>query len=191
MRNPAASLPRVHGSKQAGEAVRTLFDSAVDQWPDLLSPARAILQGEEPQEYPAKLVQTIRDSVLTLLGATSVQRTRERTAKACTPLSAAVIQAWGNVARDPDSDILAQWLDHGAPLGITEQIPTSGVFPPSPGVDKVEADHIQARSLEGWCNYSSAVEEAKDLQELLHDYVERGFCRLLGESRAWPRLRPQ
>jgi len=35
---------------------------------------------------------------------------------------------------------------------------------------------VQAKTLEGWANYSSASEENKVLQELIQDYKKKGFC---------------
>ena len=190
MRNPSNSLLRVKGATEAGTAVKELLDTALDTWPMLLQPARAILEGDEPQDYPDNLIEVIRSSVLTLLGATKEQRTRRRTAAASTPLRADIIEAWSNVADDPDSSTLAAWLDHGAPLGITQQIPSHGVFPPAAEMEKIEADHIQRRSLEGWENYGSAQEEAEDLKALIQDYVDRGFCRVVKPDQAEKELGP-
>ena len=37
---------------------------------------------------------------------------------------------------------------------------------------------LDARTLEGWSNYPSAEEEAETLEELISDYVARGFCQI-------------
>ena len=36
-----------------------------------------------------------------------------------------------------------------------------------------------APSLEGWTNYQSALDEREDLDKLVSDYVDRGFCRII------------
>ena len=71
-------------------------------------------------------------------------------------------------------------MDHGAPLGFTEAIPSTGIFPtvegPAWGEEQFRA---LERSLEGWSNYKSAEEEREDLQTLIQDYQARGFCHLV------------
>ena len=92
-------------------------------------------------------------------------------------VQASVLEAAGD---DPDSSTLARWLDHGAPLGITEPIETNGVFPPTEARDRLPPDQVDRRTLEGWRNYSSADEEAATLEDLVEDYVTRGFCTRAG-----------
>ena len=43
---------------------------------------------------------------------------------------------------------------------------------------EVEAEHMGIESLEGWTNYASAEQENNELQLLIDDYVNRGFCHL-------------
>eukprot|EP00435_Cladocopium_sp_Y103_P029553 s2001_g7.t1 len=64
-------------------------------------------------------------------------------------------------------------------MGFEEVIEHTGIFPPVPKQQSnVEAEQLTAKSLEGWSNYSSAEEENKELQRLIKDYVERGFCHI-------------
>ena len=42
------------------------------------------------------------------------------------------------------------------------------------------SQHELYRSIEGWQNYKSAEEEAQDLETLVEDYVQRGFCHIIG-----------
>ena len=47
-----------------------------------------------------------------------------------------------------------KWLDDGAPLGFTEDIPTTGVFPAVQGPSaSAEAIKGMTRTLEDWQNY--------------------------------------
>ena len=93
------------------------------------------------------------------------------------------MEAWGRATSDPDSTTLAGWLDREAPLGISEPIASNGVFPevdPKGTIPHATLDH---RTLEGWKNYPSAEEEAETLDELLCDYVKRGFCTVVGSAK--------
>lgn len=130
-----------------------------------------------------RIVSAVRNSVLGLLSGST--GSRDRKAKANTPLRAEVIEAWGRCVGDPDSETIAGWLDNGAPLGYTQPIPCNGVFPKVEGIEwKAEALQTLARSLSGWQNYMSAVEEAAELDQLVEDYVKRGFCRLVEDDEA-------
>ena len=142
-----------------------------------MDPARAILQGEKPTELPEELVKQLRGSFLKLAGSPGA---RARTARANTPLCSEVFAAWGANTEDPDSYTLAEWLDHGAPLGFSQAIKTNGIFPKVLGEQWTEEQRKQlVRSMDGWENYQSAIDENQDLQQLVSDYVERGFCHLV------------
>ena len=171
MRNPHRSLPRLPGARRYGGSVRSLLNKAVELWPNLIEPAFNILKGREASPMDERVVSAVRNSVLGLLsGSTDC---RDRKAKADTPLRAEVIEAWGRCVGDPDSETIADWLDNGAPLGYTQPIPCNGVFPKVEGIEwKAEALQTLARSLSGWQNYMSAVEEAAELEKLVEDYPE-------------------
>ena len=89
-------------------------------------------------------------------------------------------QAGGDYTEDKDSHLLSKWLQQGALLGFKQAIETTGTFPEVTG-PQWHDEHLKelARSSEGWSNYSSAVEEATDLQDMISDYVSRGFCHLV------------
>ena len=158
--------------------MRQLFIKVQELWPQLTTTARAILSGEEPVDLPIQIVQLIRSTVITLLGGDK-DACRTRSAKATTPICSEVLAAWGAATGDPDAELLASWLDQGAPLGFKCPIETRGIFPqvgPPAGTDdlsQVETD------LCDWQNYKSAEEEREDLDRLIAEYVEKGWCRLL------------
>ena len=88
---------------------------------------------------------------------------RHRTARATTPIQANVIEKWGQATGDPDSQTLAEWLDHGAPLVFSQKIKTNGIFPVvEDTTGDLDAESI-VRPLVNWENYRSAVEEKEDL----------------------------
>ena len=178
LRNPRRALERLPRSAAAGRGIRRLLEQALHLWPELLDPAVAILRGEEPAEFNNTVVESVRSAVLTALGAPEHVRKRRRTAPANTPIQAAVLQAWGLATDDPDAEVLSEWLDNGAPLGIEQAVPTTGVFPPVSASSQLPASQLDRRTLEGWENYPSAQQESQVLRELLADYAERGFCTL-------------
>eukprot|EP00435_Cladocopium_sp_Y103_P005106 s7174_g1.t1 len=64
-------------------------------------------------------------------------------------------------------------------MGFQDGIICNGIFPKvAPQVLQMEAEQNHLESLEGWANYTSAEEENDDLQQLVKDYVDRGFCHL-------------
>lgn len=175
MRNPSQSIRRQPGTANPGWMVRELCYKAQQLWPSLAGTAAAILEGREAKSFDVRIVDALRSAVLGMLN--SPRSPRRRTVRASTPLHSSVISAWGTASGDEDSPILAEWLDHGAPLGFSQDITTSGVFPVVPaegGEDEGQASLL--RSLEGWQNYQSAEEERQDLLALIEDYTKRGFC---------------
>ena len=157
-----------------GRAVQKLLRHTLTKWPELVEPARAILRGEEPSDFDPDTIDSIRSAVHTVLGTSQEVKARKRTAPAYTPLRADIIEAWGLATDDPDATTIADWLDNGAPLGISQAIPSRGVFPNN----VTPHSQLDARTLEGWSNYPSAEEEAETLEELISDYVARGFCQI-------------
>ena len=96
------------------------------------------MEGREAKSFDVRIVDALRSAVLSMLN--SPRSPRRRTVRASTPLHSSVISAWGTATGDEDSPILAEWLDHGAPLGFSQDITTSGVFPVVPaegGEDEV------------------------------------------------------
>ncbi|CAK9106255.1 Uncharacterized protein SCF082_LOCUS49493 [Durusdinium trenchii] len=179
MRNPHLAIPRIPGLIVPGSRVRAILEEAQLAQPELTAIGRDILTGREAIPFPAEVIAHLRARVVQALG--GAQKQRDRTARATTPIEANVIEAWGNATGDPDSATLCEWLDHGAPLGYHQSIPTNGIFPTVPSETKgPEGQQDLYRSLEGWQNYKSAQEEADDLDALISDYVGRGFCHLSG-----------
>ena len=59
--------------------------------------------------------------------------------------------------------------------------PTAGIFPTVPKEGSKDiAQQDLCRAIEGWQNYKSAEEESRDLDTLVEDYVQRGFCHIVG-----------
>lgn len=178
MRNPHVSASKLPRAAAAGKAVRGVLTKAQELWPALRGPASRILEGAKPGDLDGRLVDEIRKSVLTVLGASKLPK-RVRSAKASSPISSEVLAAWGKCSGDPDAGTLADWIDKGAPLGFTDLITSNGVFPAVDPVRFCPELYDPAPSLEGWTNYKSAEDEKEDLDKLVNDYVSRGFCRII------------
>ena len=178
MRNPHVSATKLPRAAVAGQAVKGVLLKAQELWPSLKDPARCILQGAKPGTLNTQLVAAIKKSVMTVLGAGELSP-RVRTAKASSPISSEVLAAWGKCAYDPDAETLAGWIDNGAPLGFTEPIPSRGIFPKVDPVEFCQDLYDPAPTLEGWTNYQSAIDERADLDKLVADYIDRGFCRVI------------
>ena len=74
---------------------------------------------------------------------------------------------------------LASWLQTGAPLDFSEPIPNTGIFPPVESMKwDLEAAKLLAREFEGWQNHPSANEFESDLNQLVRDALDKGFCSL-------------
>ena len=181
MRNPHRAMARMPRTQAFGQMVAELLDKAIELWPELEVPAKAILSGEPASELPDGLVASVRKSFLRM---TDGERGRPRTARAETPIQSQVLSSWGRHTEDPDAEVLAGWLDHGAPLGFTQEVTSTGIFPKVEGLEWDEEQfRALERSLEGWSNYQSAVDEAEDLKALIGDYQDRGFCHLVYSMR--------
>ena len=151
MRNPHLAIQRTPHMKEPGAIVRRLLMAAQDASPELTGIGHDILTGRVAKPFPAEVVDRLRAQVAEALGTTL--RPRQRTARASTPIHAGIIEAWGVATKDPDTKHLSQWLDHGAPLGYSESIPTAGIFPEVP---RAETGHVAQqdlyRAIEGWQN---------------------------------------
>ena len=102
-----------------------------------------------------------------------------KTAVADTPLSATLLTAWGTAVTDPDAQTLARWLQEGAPLGFSQAICASGVFPPVAGPEwEEESSRRLERAFEGWVNHPSAEEWHEDLTKLVEEAFSKGFCTI-------------
>lgn len=177
MRNPQLAVERNTNYKLPGLKVRQLLRKAQLVWPCLCEPATAILKHESPSDFPLPVLQELRRLTLEVLGGSNAER--RRTARASTPIQANVVEAWGLATGDIDTDHLVAWLDHGAPLGFVEEIPSVGVFPTVDGPEWSEEQALSTFRTIGWQNYQSAEAEKEDLCKLIEDYTARGFCHMV------------
>ena len=157
LRNPRFSIEKVPSLLRAGDLLReTLFDWIDQQDSDFTDKLL-----DEGSEEMAELVQkAVSQHLATRLGC-SPRRGRHGKLR---PELAASIQTIG---QDPDTAVV-QWMDEGAPLGVSAPITPCGIFPlVPPGTKSVEESaKYYARAFEDQI-YRSAVEEKKWVLEKL------------------------
>ena len=177
MRNPLDASAKIPNAATVGSAIFSLlYDAAA--FPSATRLVDCMLSSQKAEPLDEQFVSTLRDlSLKVLTGGKSCPFIR--TAKANTPLSADVIWAWGQLSGDPDAETLASWLRAGAPLGFASPIPTNGIFPSVKAQRwEDEAACGLARSIQGWANHPSASQYSADLQTLVQDAINKGFCSL-------------
>ena len=115
-----------------------------------LNIAQVLLQGGSTQGFGADTTMSFRTAIRRALGVAG-----SPPQVGLDPAVFAAIRRMG----DPDPH-LADWLTHGAPLGISGPIPNGNIFPaataqPTPvgGIEDLTTD------LAGWSNYVSAEED--------------------------------
>ena len=182
MRCPEKSIERLPQSRDLGEALRQLLESAVEKFPSLLHTARAILGGDkEIPEFGNQELNSLRSAAKTLLK--PQEPTPQKSAKANSPLDAELIWGWGDLGDDPDAKTLATWVQQGAPLGFDEPITTTGVFPTLTGTPADTPTEAELRRpWEEWTNWPSAEEEQEALVKLVREAEAKGFCKVVTDQ---------
>ena len=177
MRNPRAAAAKLPRSLIAGEAINELLLNAATH-PEAVRITKALLGGQKTVPLDKAFVEKLRELVVGLLAPAGVQLPQKST-RASTPISAEVLWAWGEFTEDPDAKLLATWLREGAPLGYSQPIPCTGVFPRVTGPHwEEEAASQLARQYEGWKNHPSADEWQEDLAILVAEAQAKGFISL-------------
>ena len=177
MRNPRAAAAKLPRSLIAGEAINELLLNAATH-PEAVRITKALLGGQKTEPFDKAFVEKLRELVVGLLAPAGVQLPQKST-RASTPISAEVLWAWGEFTEDPDAKLLATWLREGAPLGYSQPIPCTGVFPRVIGPHwEEEAASQLARQYEGWKNHPSADEWQEDLAILVAEAQAKGFISL-------------
>ena len=163
LRNPRFSQERVPGLVGAGRTLRGILDAFVDRQPPEFVEQLLSDQGEPMAE---KVQEEASAFLASHLGCSA----RRGAVGSLRPDLAAAI---GQLSGDPDVAI-PRWMDTGAPLGITAEIPSHGIFPTiDRGAVIHEAHEFYTREAAGLI-YKSAEEESAWVQEKLNAMVEDG-----------------
>ena len=168
MRSPARAVQRSPGLQKFGAILRPVLDEQLDKRPELLEPLRRMQRGEETGGFTAEQLADLRAVVAYALGA-SIGREDPG-------LATQIIAAATRVANDPDVHI-ADWAARGAPMGVTQEIPTVGIFPAAAPVEEPRRDPASlATHQEGWCNYTSVEDNLEVAQKLMQEAVAAKRC---------------
>ena len=184
MRNPAVVVKGIPTMVNFGVRMRAAWESFAKKNPEALRVAEdyGTLQcrynEEVLREWKAKLKMT--------LGARSAPTERKHeNVPYRSPLDPELLAAWAERAGDPEKDVV-RWVREGAPLGMSLEIPTCGIFPPALDGDRGEAEgwmdtdqQLQGGSV---VNYRSVQENMDDAVVELDRYRERGYVKDLDEA---------
>ena len=173
MRNPAESVEWMPHARTTGRRIRALLERFLDQHQELSQTAENIRQGrfdEHSVVFPRKHIRLLRRALLESLGAGDVPFTDNG-------ICAAILRAYASSAGDPDI-VLADWLETGAPIGIINSIPNTGVFPTVEPKDQQLPLSELVSSPCGWSNHPSAELEPERVLELLSSNVAKHHGRM-------------
>ena len=177
MRKPFTSASMVPKSMVMGKCVYDLLANAAS-WKPVSELVDSLLKQQPAVQLETQLIEKVRQVVVNFLAPDGVELV-PKTAIADTPLSATLLTAWGAAVMDPDAQTLAGWLQEGAPLGFSQAICASGVFPPVAGPEwEEESSRRLERAFEGWVNHPSAEEWHEDLTKLVEEAFSKGFCTI-------------
>ncbi len=168
MRNPHESVYRLPGAAQAGRAIRRELEVSLASHSGFVDAVVDALRGQPMLEPSPDLLRDARARVCGLIG----KEANEGTPGLCRE----VFQTYLELSGDPDCS-LPEWLAHGAPLGINQQISRSGVFPPVED-RTVGQGYLESLVLgpQGWSNYRSSEDEPELTRELLDAMVDKSWA---------------
>ena len=170
MRNPAASIERLQGHSEGAERVREALRQTITDDPSCLGVAKAILAGDDTSGFGDSMIGRVRNKVRSALGLRPRQ-THDETQG----LQPDILRETARVLGDPD-DIIADWLETGAPLGAGVQVTHTGVFPKDAKAREYFAEDLEtAENIPGWENYKTAEQEPGVCTELLEAMVKKGW----------------
>ena len=178
MRNPRAAVNQLWLHRTVGSKVRTQIESYLDDHPDIVDLIfRAITANDKSLTGPTA------DDINTCLSyVRKVLDMDDTTSTTLTQLRPSFFEAWLKAAKDPDTHIV-DWMCFGTPAGIAEQVPASGIFPPTDSVAEAKRLRDLAVYTEGFSNYVS-IEESPHGEGVLNDLVKSGFVKVFPDEQS-------
>ena len=190
MRNPATAVRRLPALRSVGEKVADMFDSFVSAYPDALKVATEYGSGDAVGD--PGMVEVWRDWLVKFFNTQIMQDEDFEEGlgtKFKSPLQANLLEAWAYRGADPEA-YTGQWVRQGAPLGMSVEIPTCGIFPLVKEEDQMKITPWRSLEPEAWAalkNYPSMVEHEDAAAEEVDRLIKKGYaCRISkGEAGTW------
>jgi hypothetical protein len=156
-------MERLSYSMEIGDKVRRAIDAVFDENPKMVDEVLAHIGRKDCTAIDAAIIKLVKPCIRNVLLKECPTYQPPRPTECCVA-DAELLDLWQRASKDPDSEA-PQWLFHGAPAGITEEVKDCHIFPlydPSKDFAELEASdlHTQAE----FTNYSG-VEDDPDVAE--------------------------
>eukprot|EP00435_Cladocopium_sp_Y103_P009859 s2919_g2.t1 len=175
MRNPTEAVSGMPAAQNLGLRIFAAWERFTRS--NALAMEAAADYGTKECKLNAKVVEQWRAELRKLVGSKGKMKVNLKSRWAYqSPIQGDIVEAWTSRASDVDVDI-ARWVAEGTPLGINEQIPMRGVFPPADAEAEAESMADAAYQLERGTltNYSSVQENLEDTKVEVSRLEELGF----------------
>ena len=176
MRNPAYSISKLTLVRDVGLKIQGLWKEFEESHPEAAEVARNY--GKPDNKFDGNLL-ALWKSVLKdhLAKGDDGGMTLRENYEFCSPLDGDLWSQWRNESKDPDLD-LVDFIRFGAPLGMEEKIPESGIFPKALDQDDINEDPLESfEILKETKNYKSVSEQVTEAKVEIQRYVDKGFCK--------------
>jgi len=174
MRNPKQSISKLPGLETFGGWLNQFLEEFIGRH-TVLKTCVAKIRAGQPEPFPSAIIKEARDQLAKALG-TTIAESQE------SPLCSSLLRSLASWTDDPDAALLADWLEHGAPIGILHPITSTGVFP------KIDPEHPPTPLSELFTapgeetSHKSAEQDLDISTSLLREAEDKGFARIF-ESR--------
>ena len=169
MRNPHLSVRRLPRAYTVGRKLRKVLERFLEQESETADLVQRALD-KEPIVFPKRFRLRLRKAISEALG-NSTPWDGETDG-----ICGRIIRDWCRAVGDPD-EVIATWLVLGAPIGITNPVEHTGVFPPVEQIDSGILPADISSSPIGWRNYESMEEHEEAAAELMEKAEDSGFCQ--------------
>ena len=168
MRRPDLSIQHHPQYTVHGKRMRDALDSVIHSFPEVLQLIKDIRDGQAVQGFSNDVLWHTKARLLAALDSWAQP--------AGDGPDDILIEAFGKATGDVDAaKWLPLWLREGAPMGISRDIPTCGVFPAAVLAATADPDSLVSQ-LAGWANYESAETQPDVVWELLQIQRDRKHC---------------
>ena len=176
MRNPAYSISKLTLVRDVGLKIQGLWKEFEESHPEVVEVVRNYSKPDN--KFDGNLL-ALWKSVLKdhLAKGDDEGMTLRENYEFCSPLDGDLWSQWRNESKDPDLD-LVDFIRFGAPLGMEEKIPESGIFPKALDQNDINEDPLESfQILKETKNYKSVSEQAAEAKVEIQRYVDKGFCK--------------